>query len=933
MSGPGVEAHRLRIVGLSAGQFVASRRPRLTWRSDGHAEVPTRAEVELSLAGERSVVGIDGPPRLLTDWPFDDLPSRARGTLRVRTGSTSGWSGWSTPLEFETTLLAARDWVADLIEPMTLGRIGEPAPTFWSEFDVGEVARARLYVTAHGVYDARLNGTRAGHDQLAPGWTTYDARLRFQTYDVTDLLRSGEANLIEVTVGNGWYRGRLGWSGARAHYGDALGTIAQLEIERLDGTVQTVATGRDWKVGEAQVVADDLYDGETVDLRMPPPASESVRVGDDVRALLVAAESPPIRVLERKAPLAVTSTIGEGILIDFGQNFTGWVELRVDGQRGQRIRVRHAEILVDGRLGTETLRSAEATDTYVLGGAGVQTLAPRFTFHGFRFAEISGMPIEQLHSVHGVVIGSELRRTGWFESSDERLNRLHENIVQSARSNFVDIPMDCPQRDERLGWTGDLQLFAPAATFLFDAAAMLDGWLADLRAEQHPDGSVPSTVPDILRDWIAPGNARTAGFSDAAVLVPDALYRAYGDDEAVRRQWQSAHAWIKRAVAEAGEDGVWSGGFQWGDWLDPSAPADDPSASTTPVDLVATAMLARTITVGIALARVVAPEDVEDLERDRTRVVDALLRRFVTADGLVVGDTPSGYAMLLTLGVLDERRRAAAGERLIALVRARGFRASTGFLGTALILDALDSVGAGHIALRMLRTDRSPSWLAQVRLGATTMWERWDSLSDDGEVNDAGMTSFNHYALGAVADWMHRRVGGIAPAQPGYRTVRIAPLLSYGLDGATTRLDSAFGEIAVRWERRRARVEFDIVLPAGVDAIVEVTGAPAHLPSGRHRFDVSDPAPALPDLASASVGEILDDPRTGPALVDLAVRLGIASDVDDAYRRFAAYVDGTAAELIDQVAHPAFLAGGPFIRRTLERELEQLGARSDARTP
>jgi alpha-L-rhamnosidase len=923
----------LRLEHLADGAFVGTPTPRLSWRWEQGSATPLRSQIEVDLGRGPDVRTIEGSGSSLVDWPFAPLGSRARGIVRVRADVDGEWGPWSDPLSFETTLLEPDDWKAVLIEPVGVGGLDEPAPVFSMAFETGDIESARLYITAHGVFDAEINGHRVGDEILSPGWTAYRSRLRFLTYDVTPLLRDGERNSIDVLVGNGWFRGRLGWSGARAHYGPSLGLIAQLEVTKVDGSRETFATGPDWTVREGHVIADDLYDGVEMDLRPRPSRTASVRVGPDVRGVLFPSFTAPIRELARLAPVEVRKTSEGATLVDFGQNFTGWVSLRVAGLAGRTVEVRHAEVLVNGALAVETLRTARALDTYILDGDEVRTLEPRLTFHGFRYAEIRGADLESIHDIVGVAIGSDLKRTGWFECSDERVNRLHDNIVRSARSNLIDVPIDCPQRDERLGWTGDLQLFAPAACFLFDMAAMLDSWLTDLRCEQHADGSVPAVIPDVIGELIAPGAARGAGFSDAAVMVPLTAYSAYGDVRLVEQQWESASRWVRRALEASGEDRIWEGGFQWGDWLDPSAPSGDPSQGPTPVDLVATAALTRTVEALSALASVASPGDVAALRDEHTRLLRAFAGRYVTHDGLVLGDSVSAYVFAIRLAALDAQQQRRAADRLVSLLRGRGYRASTGFLGTAQVLDALDDIGASDIAMRMLLTDRMPSWLAQVRLGATTVWERWDSLNDDGVVNDPFMTSFNHFALGSVADWIHRRVGGLAPAAPGYRTARIAPILTSSISSASVRHESPHGELAVEWRREGDGVTVDIVLPPGVDAVVEIPGVPGRLPSGRHHFEIRAPqasSKGADTWADRLIEDVLSDADQGTRLIELLVRLGIADDDDDAYRRLSPYASMRVVDFADEIAHPAFRAAGPFVRRVFRESLGE--RRPDVRT-
>ncbi len=596
------------------------------------------------------------------------------------------------------------------------------------------------------------------------------------------------------------------------------------------------------------------------------------------------------------------------MLIDFGQNVVGWVRLRVrGGAAGDEVVVRHAEVLADGELGIRPLRTAKATDTYVLAGQAETVLEPNLTFHGFRYADVTGAA--EVVQAEAVVAGSDLRRTGWFESSHDLLNRFHENVVWGMRGNFVDVPTDCPQRDERLGWTGDIQVFAPTASFLFDSAGFLTSWLADLAAEQQKDGSVPYVIPDVIR---RPGPA-TAAWGDAATVVPWVLFGRYGDRDLLARQLPSMTAWVDRMAALAGDGLLWTGGFQFGDWLDPAAPPEDPFRAKTDPDVIATAHLARSAEI-VALAA----EVVGDAERARVyadlagRVRTAFAREYVTAGGRVLSDAPTGYALALQWALLPtEAQRHAAGRRLADLVRTAGFRISTGFVGTPLMADALTDAGEPDLAYRLLLQTGCPSWLYPVTMGATTVWERWDSMLPDGSINPGEMTSFNHYALGAVADWMHRRVAGLAPAAPGYRRISVRPLPGAALTHASARHLTPYGEASVSWRRADGSLRLDVVVPVGATATVEVPGGPTvEVGPGRHEWTVADPyAPDRGLPAEPSIRDVLDHRPSWDRVVAAAVEADVVAGEAALADRLAPFLDAPATDLVDAATAGGFVPG------------------------
>ncbi|WP_022886752.1 alpha-L-rhamnosidase [Glaciibacter superstes] len=829
---------------------IGTARPRLSWRLESAPDdwVSERYELQLETDdGRREAAVIESAEQLFVPWPFAPLVSRQRVRVSVRVGSRRGsasgsdWTDFSAPLDIEAGLLEQNDWVKDLVSPSTIGGLTDGAPLLFGTARLTNApVSARLYVTAHGILDFTINGERIGDDYFAPGWTAYEKRLRYRTYDVTGLLQAGE-NRLQALVGNGWYRGQLVWPGNRSSYGDRLALLAQLEVVYADGTMATFGTDAGWGAVHSSILFDDFYDGQRQDLHITDsPEGKPVDTVDVLPGgfeRLVAPSGPPVRVVDSlQAVQLITSPTGKTI-VDFGQNLVGWVRLSVRGAAGTEVSVRHAEVLEDGELGTRPLRSALATSTYILAGGGEEVLQPTFTFNGFRYAEIDGVPGLAQGDVEALVLGSDLERTGWFESSDDRVNRLHENVVWSTRGNFLDVPTDCPQRDERLGWTGDIQVFAPTATFLFDTAGFLSGWLDDLAAEQKPDGGVPFVIPDVLRDV----DPAAAAWSDAATIVPEAVHLAYGDVGVLERQYSSMRAWVEKVRAMAGEGLLWTTGGPFGDWLDPTAPPEDAAQAQADTDVVATAYFARSARIlAIAAARLGRQDDADEYAGLAERVRAAFVSAYVSDAGIVQSDCQTVYALAIAGGLFEsDRQRDGAGRRLAELVVHAGYRVSTGFVGTPLILDALSQVDRADLAYRMLLEESCPSWLYAVSMGATTIWERWDSMLPDGSINPGTMTSFNHYAYGAVADWMHRCVGGLAPTSPGYRTIEVRPLVTGDLSSASVRHLSPYGEIAVAWRLEGVRMTLTLAAPYGVTAEVWMPGAASAVTVGHgtHEFE------------------------------------------------------------------------------------------------
>jgi len=892
---------RVRFEHLRESLGMGAARPRLSWMISTTAAGWTQTAYEIEAAnGDGRPLGstgkVESTQSVLVAWPVAPLVSRARVCVKVRVwGSDGRASAWSASLCAETGLLEAGDWTARFIAPdwdEDTTRM-QPGPLLRREFDVRpDVARARLYVTALGVYEARINGTVVGDHVLSPGWTSYRHRLRYQTFDVTGLLRVGR-NAIGAMLGDGWYRGRLGFFGGRRNiYGDRLALLAQLEIGYADGSVDRVVTDGSWRATRGPVRAADIYDGETFDAREEPlgwsePGCDErgwtgVRVLERDLGVLVAPSGPPVRRIETRKPVAITRSPSGRTIVDFGQNLVGRLRITVAGPAGRVITLRHAEGLEHGELCTRPLRTARATDRYILRGGGRETWEPRFTFHGFRYAEVDGWPGElEPRDISAVVCHSDMERTGWFECSDPLLNRLHENIVWTMRGNFLDVPTDCPQRDERLGWAGDLELFSPMASTIYDCAGFLASWLADLAADQGPDGAVPIYVPNIKEGPIVPSTF----MSDAAVIVPWVLYQRFGDRGILERQYGSMRAWVDYVVGRAGERMLYDKDIPYGDWLDPAAPPDRPGDTRTAPHLVATAYFVRSTDLLASAARVLGKDaEAAGYEALATGIRDAFAREYLAPSGRVVSDSATGYALAIQFGLLgDDGQRRRAGVRLAEIVRDRQYRIGTGLVGTAIVCDALCSVGEYEAAFRMLLQRACPSWLYAVTMGATTVWERWDSLLSDGSVNPGAMTSFNHYALGSVGDWIYRTIGGIAPAEPGYRRLEVRPHIGGGITCARARHLTPYGMAECAWRLDGGRVEVEVVVPPNTSARVSFPqgGAePVEVGSGTHHwsYDAAAPARRLLSLESA-FSELFADAALWKRIVELAPEMAVLEEI------------------------------------------------------
>ncbi len=930
--------------------FVAHPRPRLSWvtATDSADWQQTRAELRLTRGGTSESALLESAESVLVEWPFGAIAAGEAVDVQARvTGNDGGTTEWSAPLTLVGGFVDGPWQAAAIGLPVPAGAdtpLGQPGQ-LRHEFTVRDgLAKATLFATAHGVYQAEINGTEVDDQVLKPGWTAYADRLNHETTDVTELLQPG-GNAIGVWLAGGWFTEKYGFHGfAKPFYGEQPSVKVELHLEYDDGSRETVASGPAWRATTGgPLVSSGIYAGEAFDARrleagwsapgfddahwLPAPATE----GDWPAA--TPAVAPPVRRIEELPVREVLTTPSGATVLDFGQNLVGRLRIRVTGEAGRIVTLRHAEVLEDGELSLRPLRQAAATDRYTLAGGGIgghweEEWEPRFTFHGFRYAQVANWPgALDPAAITAVVIHNDLRRTGWFECSDPLLNRLHENALWGMRGNFLALPTDCPQRDERLGWTGDIQVFSPTASYLYDSLGFLSSWLQDLAIEQgHRNGVVPIIVPSVLGMLESP----VAAWGDAATVVPWVLFERFGDSGLLRRQYASMRDWADALLKVRDSSGLWQGQMQLGDWLDPAAPPHKPGAARTHGDIVASAYLFRSLDLMAQAAAVLGAD--ADHGRYAALAEDtrqAFLAEYVTPSGRMVSDAQTAYSLALMFGISTApAQRQALGDRLAELARLGGYRIATGFVGTPLIADALTATGHLDAAERLLTQTECPSWLYPVTQGATTIWERWDSILEDGSVNPGEMTSFNHYALGAIADWMHRTVAGLGPAAPGYRKLRIAPRPLRSLQHAATSHETPYGLARVAWQRAGRRILVEATVPPGTTAVVSLLEGSGEFEvgSGQHRWNVPA-AEAAPDPGAATLdtplAEIMDDPEAYAS-----VWQAIAADDPDAAAAFRKDTVWYRQTSLDQ----SLIFTQPAVKEDITAALAALNDRRSART-
>ena len=683
--------------------------------------------------------------------------------------------------------------------------------------------KARVYVTSHGYYELHMNGKKVGDQVLTPGWTDYSKRLQYQVYDVTNQIINGN-NAIGAVLGDGWYRGTLAWGSNWAVYGKRLGLLLQMKITYTDGTELLVVTDETWKgFNDGAIRMNDNYNGETYDARKKVTGWDmtgyndknwlKVKTGNYKNDNLIASEGSPVRKIQEIKPVKIIKTPKGSLVVDMGQNMVGWVRLKVKGEKGTVVTLRHAEVLDKfGEFYTTNLRAAKCQITYTLAGTGDETYEPRFTFMGFRFVEVTGFPGElTTDNITGVVVHSDMMPTGTFECSNPLINQLQHNIQWGQKGNFVDIPTDCPQRDERLGWTGDAQAFCRTAAFNLDVSSFFTKWLKDVSADQKPGGEVPDVIPDILNKQGALTAQPSAGWGDVSVIAPWTMYLVYGDKRLLENQYPGMKAWVEYIRKKAGDSFIWKGGSKFGDWLFYHPPINDfpePDGYTEP-DFIATAFYAYSAKILSLAAKDLGKTDDEKFYTELfNKIKNVFVNEYVTPAGRVGTNSQTSYVLALMFDLLPDQLRLKLAQFLVDDIKSRRNHLSTGFLGTSHLCHVLSRFGFTDVAYDLLLQETYPSWLYPVKMGATTIWERWDGQKTDSTFQDPGMNSFNHYAYGAIGDWMYRVSAGIETIGPGYKHILIQPHLSTRLNYAKASFESSYGTISSGWERKEGKVNF-----------------------------------------------------------------------------------------------------------------------------
>ncbi len=757
------------------------------------------------------------------------LRPRTRYHWQVRVWDQKGRdSGYSEKAWWETGLMKASGFLADWISKPNKGDVNsmQPCPMLRRSFELNRhVVRARVYASALGIYSLYVNGKPVSGDLLAPGWTSYSTRVQYQTWDVTGLLQQGE-NVISATLADGWYRGFLVYPGNRNLYGQRLGLMCQLHIHMDDGTEKVIRSDEAWKVHEdGPIRYADFYSGIEYDARremdgwqergFDDSAWQSAAILPHTKSILTAQLSQPVRrIMTLKVQRVITTPAGETVL-DMGQNMVGWLKFTVRGEAGRTLRVQHGEVLdKDGNFYNDNYRSAKSEIVYTLKGGEAETFEPCHTFFGFRYVKLIDWPCTvRPEDFEGIVICSDMEVTSGFECSDERVNQLFSNIQWGQRGNFVDVPTDCPQRDERLGWTGDCQAFARTACINMDSHLVLQKWLGDLMIDQRADGAVPHVIPCVLNGY------GSAAWGDAATIVPWALYQCYGDKRVLEKQYPSMRRWLD-FIASQSDAYLWDGGEHFGDWLALDA-FEGSYVGATDKTLIATAFYAYSTRLTIQAAEVLGYEkDKLELNQLLKRIVRAYRREFITPNGRLAVRTQTAYVLTLYFDLAEEMDRPRMVSELVGLINERGGHLTTGFVGTPYLCLALTAAGAHDAAGQLLMKSDYPSWLYPITKGATTMWEHWDGIKPDGSFWSRDMNSYNHYAYGAIGEWMMRALAGIDMMKPAYGELLLHPRPIEELSFVSAWQKTPYGRVRCEWRIEGDKHTVSCTVPAGTTAVL-----------------------------------------------------------------------------------------------------------------
>lgn len=772
-----------------------------------------------------------------TQIVYNGLPvvSSKRYYWRIKYWDNKGReSKWSQPSFWEMGLLKSTDWKAKWIEadvPLNT-ESPNPCPYLRKEINIHKKLKsARLYITSLGLYEVYLNGNIISKDVLTPGWTDYEKRIQYQTYDITNLINQG-ANSFGVILGDGWFKGNISRKTDSVKNNEKLALLFQVYIEFVDGESEYIISDKSWKASVGPIKMSDIYNGEIYDARDFQPGwnnpgyDDSHWLGVTIRdygySKLVATSGVPVTRIKEIKPIKIFNTPGGDMVIDMGQNMVGWIRLTASLNRGDKIVLTHAEVLnKDGNFYTENLRDAKQKIEYIAGDDLLDVYEPHFTFQGFRYVKIEGFPGNpSLDNFTGIVVHSEIDQTGFFECSNTMINQLQSNIQWSQRGNFIDVPTDCPQRDERLGWTGDAQVFAPTACFNFDCSAFYTKWLQDLKADQLMNGSVPHEIPNVL----GKRHSGSTGWGDAAVIIPWTMYLKYGDKRILEEHYESMKRWIQFLLTLTDTDMIVRKGFHYGDWLFFIHPTDwNVKPGYTDVDLIATAFFFYSTSIVEKTARILnKTEDLLYLKELKKNIKSSFSNEFITPNGRLSSNSQTAYVLALQFKLLDSANITRAIGYLTEDIKKREFHLSSGFLGTPYLCHVLSQNGYNDYAYKLLFQRTYPSWLYPITRGATTIWERWDGIKPDSTFQDPTMNSFNHYAYGAIGDWIYGNITGLQGDEdyPGYKHFIIKPIITDSLNYAKLYFNSMYGIIRSEWNRNGNQIEFNITVPPNARATV-----------------------------------------------------------------------------------------------------------------
>lgn len=792
-------------------------RPRFSWKivSDRTDTMQTAYRIQVVSEGERvwDTGRCQSDRSVLVEYAGAPLQAEQRYVCYVTVWDNHGETAEAED-SFEMGLLTGTGFQAEWITH-PFEKENTACPIFMRTISLKKaVKRVRIYATALGVYEIKLDGEKVGNAFFAPGWTNYRKRLQYQTYDVTEMLKKGHRHTLEIMVGNGWYKGIFGFTCTPNHYGEQVAVLAELHVIYEDGSKEVIVTDRSWQVKTGSVRNSEIYMGETIDSTFADSEPVAVLPFTYPVKNITAQECEPVRITRRTpAKELIVSENGEKIL-DFGQNMAGFVEVTVQGKPGQKIVIRHAETLdKDGNFYPETLRQAKSVDTYICDGTK-QTFLPHFTFHGFRYICVEGLDEVSPADFTACTLHTDMRQTGSFVCSNEMVNRLQHNIQWGQRSNFLDIPTDCPQRDERLGWTGDAQVFCRTASYNMESALFFAKWLQDLKSEQTEAFGPPHVVPNILSNQEA-----AAAWSDAATVIPWTVYQVYGDTRVLEEQYESMKGYVDYITNHCSENGLWQTGYQYGDWLalDKEESADRTGA--TDRYLVANAYYAYSTDIVRRTAETLGyDEDAKKYAGLYQKIKKLFDEEYITRTGRIVSETQTGCVLALHFGLAQEKYRERIAKSLETNIANHKNHLSTGFVGTPYLCHVLSENGMHELAGTIFLKEDYPSWLYAVKKGATTIWERWNSIMPDGSFDESGMNSLNHYAYGSIGDWMYEKLAGINPVKPGYKEIRIRPRFIKGITDVDASFDSVYGVIRSAWSCKDGKITVDVTIPPNTTA-------------------------------------------------------------------------------------------------------------------